>query len=91
MIEKKKKKKRKKDGYSKLTLFKVLIHFFKSDERSRVISEVLKKKKENFTVGYRTITRFDGKVSNDHFSRAGVLNYQKSSHKDCPSGFGVKS
>jgi hypothetical protein len=32
-----------KDRYPKLTLFKVWVHFFKNDERSGVISEVLPK------------------------------------------------
>jgi hypothetical protein len=37
-------KRKLKDGYAKLTLFKVWIHFFKSDEKSRVISEISQKK-----------------------------------------------
>jgi hypothetical protein len=35
--------KKMKDGYPKLTLFKVWVLNCKNDERSRVISEVLKK------------------------------------------------
>jgi hypothetical protein len=34
-----------KDEYPKLTYFKVWVYFFKSDEKSRVISEVFQKKK----------------------------------------------
>jgi hypothetical protein len=34
------KKKKLKNGYSKLTIFKVWIPYFKSDERSRVINEI---------------------------------------------------
>jgi hypothetical protein len=37
-------KKKSKDGYPKLTLFKVWVTYFESDERSGVISEVLPKK-----------------------------------------------
>jgi hypothetical protein len=33
-----------KDGYHKLTLFKLWVTFFKIDERSRVISEIFSRK-----------------------------------------------
>jgi len=45
----------------------------------------------NFTKRFWIIRRFDGKVPNYHFSRTGLLNYQKPSHKGIPSGFSVKS
>jgi hypothetical protein len=38
-----------KDGYPKLTLFKVWVHFCKSDEKSRVIGEFLPKLNEYFS------------------------------------------
>jgi hypothetical protein len=39
------KKKKKKDLYPKLIFFKVWVHFYKSDEKSKIISKVFQKKK----------------------------------------------
>lgn len=35
-----------KDWYSKLTLFKVSVHFYKSDEKSNMINEILSLKQK---------------------------------------------
>jgi hypothetical protein len=52
-------KRKLKDGYAKLTLFKVWIHFFKSDEKLRVISEISQKNKETtYTYPFPTTTKY---------------------------------
>jgi hypothetical protein len=47
--------------------------------------------RNNFTKWYWTITCFDGRILDYHFSQIGILNYQKLLKKGIPSALGVKS
>jgi hypothetical protein len=47
--------------------------------------------RNNFTKWYWTITYFDGRISDYHFSQTEILNYKKLLYKGIPSALGVKS
>jgi hypothetical protein len=87
MIEIKKKKKKLKYGYPKLTFLKVLKSYFKSDERSRVISEffgVIIFSPMNYQLLRKAPTNYQ-------LDQNRAFNYQRQPFSPLPSVKGVKT